>query len=180
MELNHEWDFLYLELKDGKPYMYRKDHNGGDCIRYIREDIVEKRIAEKIGRGYTQLMAEAKEAQISAFNLQAQMQEDYNEWSKKRADFMRQIMKDGRAETDKIRKAAKADAAKINSDACKLRMTAYNQAKQWDKSISAKFDYIIAKNAKSKNVFDRLMVRWIWKKMKADWDKEKIKKEYGK
>jgi len=59
----------------------------------------------------------------------------------------------------------------------KIRMAAYNQAKAWNESVSKKFDCMI-NNAKKGNIFERVIMWRIWKKMKAAWDSEKIKKNY--
>ena len=65
----------------------------------------------------------------------------------------------------------------IESEAGKIRMNAYNQAKQWNESVSKKFDLMI-EQAKKGNFFERLIEWRIWSRMKTRWDSQKIKKQY--
>lgn len=65
----------------------------------------------------------------------------------------------------------------ILSDAGKIRMRAYNQAKEWNQAVSKKFDAMIAA-AKEGNIFDRLIGWRIWAKCKRDWDAQRIRKQY--
>lgn len=71
----------------------------------------------------------------------------------------------------------KKELPNIESEAGKIRMNAYNQAKQWNESVSKKFDLMI-EQAKKGNVFERLIGWRIWSKMKTHWDSQKIKKQY--
>ena len=73
-----------------------------------------------------------------------------------------------------------ADAKRIQhnvlSDVGKLRMSAYNDAAEWNNSITAKFDAMI-KDAQ-KTFFGRIIEKPIWERMKRRWMSKRLAKQY--
>ena len=174
MEKKEIPDFCYLEFDRNNVahncrFNYIPPILGESCVKYIREDL---NLSEKDAFEYSQMKQRLNEKIEAAEMLESTYMERI------------QTIKDAcDKKIDRITRDVRQREKDIeieNKRIAKVRMDAYGQARQWNNAILKKFNFMIAKARKSKNLFARFIGWRIWDKMKWEWVAEKIKKEYGK